>query len=463
NLQLFWFNSITTITSAIKGYGIIGIDQSSGKNHVLFNNKNVFDILNIPPKDLYYKSLEEVIDHCPDNKKFWKIINNNEIVTDIPIRLTINDKQIYVSVSTTHFFENKFHINGLSIHINSTERLNNLISNHTGNNARFTFSTIIGKSENYSDILHHAKAASFSSSNILLLGESGVGKDVIAQAIHNESPRKNEPFIAINCAALPKDLISTELFGYDEGAFTGSRKGGSIGKFELANKGTIFLDEIGDMPLDLQAILLRVIEQKSFMRIGSNISTSVDVRIIAATNKNLKEKIKQKQFREDLFYRLAIIRINIPPLRERKEDILLLANNFINLICKRINKLPVTLSPEAKDFFVTYTWPGNVRELQNFLEGTIQIYDDAMITLRHIELYFNTDLQLYDESKLYPPVQLNNSTAIVINDKNTVNLSDKEKMIKALDINKYNKTKTAKYLGISRRTLYRKLVEYDLS
>ena len=463
NLQLFWFNSITTITSAIKGYGIIGIDQSSGKNHVLFNNKNVFDILNIPPKDLYYKSLEEVIDHCPDNKKFWKIINNNEIVTDIPIRLTINNKQINVSVSTTLFFENKFHINGLSIHINSTERLNNLISNHTGNNARFTFSTIIGKSENYLDILHHAKAASFSSSNILLLGESGVGKDVIAQAIHNESPRKNGPFIAINCAALPKDLISSELFGYDEGAFTGSRKGGSIGKFELANKGTIFLDEIGDMPLDLQAILLRVIEQKSFMRIGSNISTNVDVRIIAATNKNLLEKIKQKQFREDLFYRLAIIRINIPPLRERKEDILLLANNFINLICERINKLPVTLSPEAKDFFVTYTWPGNVRELQNFLEGTIQIYNDAIITLSHIKLYFNTDLQFYDESKSYPPVQLHSSVAIDINDKNMVNLGDKEKMIKALAINKYNKTKTAKYLGISRRTLYRKLVEYDLS
>jgi len=213
------------------------------------------------------------------------------------------------------------------------------------------------------------------------------------------------------------------------------------------------------MPLDLQAILLRVIEQKNFMRIGSNISTSVDVRIITATNKNLKEKIKQKQFREDLFYRLAIIRINIPPLRERKEDILLLANNFINLICERINKLPVTLSPEAKDFFVTYTRPGNVRELQNFLEGTIQIYDDAIITLNHIKLYFNTDLQLYDESKLYP----HNSATIVINDKNTVNLGDKEKMIKALDINKYNKTKTAKYLGISRRTLYRKSVEYNLS
>lgn len=149
NLQLFWFNNLTTLTSAINGYGIIGIDQSSGKNHVLFSNKNIFDILSIPHIDIYYKTLEEVIDPYPKNKKFWKIINNSEIVTDITINLSINNNQIYVSMSTTPFFEHKFHINGLSIHINSTERLNNLISNHTGNNARFTFSTIIGKSENY--------------------------------------------------------------------------------------------------------------------------------------------------------------------------------------------------------------------------------------------------------------------------------------------------------------------------
>lgn len=461
NLQLFWFNNLTTLTSAINGYGIIGIDQSSGKNHVLFSNKNIFDILSIPHIDIYYKTLEEVIDPYPKNKKFWKIINNSEIVTDITINLSINNNQIYVSMSTTPFFEHKFHINGLSIHINSTERLNNLISNHTGNNARFTFSTIIGKSENYLEILNHAKAASFNNSNILLLGESGVGKDVIAQAIHNESPRKNKSFIAINCAALPKDLISTEFFGYDEGAFTGSRKGGNVGKFELANNGTIFLDEIGDMPLDLQATLLRVIEQKSFMRIGSNISTKLDVRIIAATNKNLIEKIKQREFREDLFYRLAIIRINIPPLRERTEDILLLANNFINLICERINKPPVTLSPEVKDFFMKYSWPGNVRELQNLLEGTIQIYNDKTITLQHIKHYFDTAFQLYDQSKTYVPLELHSSNALAVN-KNMGNSDTKEKIIKALDLNKQNKTRTAEYLGISRRTLYRKLDEYDL-
>ncbi|WP_313569111.1 sigma-54 interaction domain-containing protein [Acetoanaerobium noterae] len=461
NLQLFWFNNLTTLTSAINGYGIIGIDQSSGKNHVLFSNKNIFDILSIPHIDIYYKTLEEVIDPYPKNKKFWKIINNSEIVTDITINLSINNNQIYVSMSTTPFFEHKFHINGLSIHINSTERLNNLISNHTGNNARFTFSTIIGKSENYLEILNHAKAASFNNSNILLLGESGVGKDVIAQAIHNESPRKNKSFIAINCAALPKDLISTEFFGYDEGAFTGSRKGGNVGKFELANNGTIFLDEIGDMPLDLQATLLRVIEQKSFMRIGSNISTKLDVRIIAATNKNLIEKIKQREFREDLFYRLAIIRINIPPLRERTEDILLLANNFINLICERINKPPVTLSPEVKDFFMKYSWPGNVRELQNLLEGIIQIYNDKTITLQHIKHYFDTAFQLYDQSKTYVPLELHSSNALAVN-KNMGNSDTKEKIIKALDLNKQNKTRTAEYLGISRRTLYRKLDEYDL-
>ncbi|MBS7528661.1 sigma 54-interacting transcriptional regulator [Fusibacter paucivorans] len=460
NLQMFWFNNLTTLTSAINGYGIIGVDQSSGKNHVLFSNKNLFDILSIPPVNIYYNTLEKIIDPSPKNKKFWKIINNSEIVTDMTINLSINNHQIYVSMSTTPFFEQKFHIKGLSIHLNSTERLNNLISNHTGNNARFTFATIVGQSENYLEILNHAKAAAFSSSNILLLGESGVGKDVIAQAIHNESPRRNKPFIAINCAALPKDLISTEFFGYAEGAFTGSKKGGNVGKFELANHGTIFLDEIGDMPLDLQATLLRVIEQKSFMRIGSNISTKLDVRIIAATNKNLMEKIKQKEFREDLFYRLAIIRINIPPLRERTEDILLLADNFIHLICERINKAPVKLSPEVKDFFINYNWPGNVRELQNLLEGTLQIYNDKTITLHRIQHYFDTAFQLYDPSKTFVPPERTSNTLAVNRDTGTSD--EKEALINALNLNKYNKTRTAKYLGISRRTLYRKLNEHDL-
>ncbi len=359
----------------------------------------------------------------------------------------------------------------MSLIFNSRERIQKLISKHTGNNATFTFSQIIGKNEKYLNILSQAKASSQSSINILLLGESGVGKDIIAQSIHNASDRQDKPFIALNCASFPKDLISSELFGYEDGAFTGSKKGGNIGKFELANQGTIFLDEIGDMPLDLQAVLLRVIEQKNFMKIGSSSSTNLDVRIIAATNKNLKEKVQKGEFREDLYYRLGIIRIVIPPLRNRKDDILLLAEQFIEKICTRINKPLVSLSPEVKDFFLEYNWPGNVRELQNLLEGVIQIFDGETISYEHISSYIMEDSffekhvpnQIHQEKLVCKSLSEKDTyvnTKHISNKLHTKNT--KEYLISALALNKNNKSKTAKYLGISRNTLYIRLKEYDL-
>lgn len=470
-LQLFWFKSLSVFTDVIDGYGFIAIDQSNNKNHILYSNSNISKILNIPKKYLYYHVLEEIIDQPPKNMEFWNVIKNKKVISDTNMKLSVLKKEIQVSVSTRPFYEKKFHIKGISLIINSTERISSLISKHTGNNARFTFSHIIGKSENYIDVLNHSKAAALWDSNILLLGESGVGKDIIAQAIHNASPRKDKSFIAINCAALPKDLIASELFGYDEGAFTGAKQGGNIGKFELANGGTIFLDEIGDMPLDLQATLLRVIEQKSFMRIGSSISTNTNARIIAATNTNLIEKMRQKEFREDLFYRLGVIRVNIPPLRERKEDILLLTEHFIKIICNRVNKPLVNLSYEVKEFFINYHWPGNVRELQNLLEGIIQIYNDPIITYKHIKNYIDSGVK--SENDLLNRFAITNN----INEPSILSNSDldirkpnmksyrtnyKKIIIQALELNNNNKTKAAKHLGISRRTLYRRLKEYNL-
>jgi transcriptional regulator with PAS, ATPase and Fis domain len=201
-------------------------------------------------------------------------------------------------------------MDGLIIAINSMKRINTLLSKYSVNTARVTFDEILGKSDVFLATTDKCRVASKSGSHILLLGESGVGKDVLAQAIHNESHRRLQPFVALNCASLSKELISSELFGYEEGAFTGAKKGGNIGKFEMANNGTLFLDEIGDMPLDLQAFLLRVLEEKSFMKIGGNSPVHVDVRIIAATNKDLKKLIQQGRFREDLFYRLGIVRIH---------------------------------------------------------------------------------------------------------------------------------------------------------
>ena len=256
--------------------------------------------------------------------------------------------------------------------LRESHRMNCLVRNWIGTGANMTFDDIIGADPVFKKTIKTAQSAASSSSNILLLGESGTGKDIIAQAMHNASPRRNHPFIAINCAALPRELIASELFGYEEGAFTGAKKGGNIGKFELADQGTIFLDEIGDMPLDLQASLLRVIEGKSIIRLGGSKTIPVNVRIIAATNRDLESEVKRGRFRRDLFYRLGVIKIAIPPLRERPDDIILWL-----ITCARKSARDWTnqydLGPEAVEAFLNYDWPGNVREMQNVLESSIQL------------------------------------------------------------------------------------------
>ena len=314
-----------------------------------------------------------------------------------------------------------------------------------------TFQDIVGTNPKFQQVINIAKAAASSSSNVLLLGESGTGKDIIAQAMHNASPRRNNPFLAINCAALPRELIASELFGYEEGAFTGAKKGGNIGKFELADQGTIFLDEIGDMPLDLQASLLRVLEEKSVLRLGGNKLIPVNVRVIAATNKDLDLEISRNRLRRDLYYRLGVIRITIPPLRERPEDIRLLAHYITESICKRINKPPMKLAPEVIDAFLRFDWPGNVREMQNVLEGAIQLADSPLITYDLVKDYFNQ-----------PGTQVAETLIKAENEDLTISAVEKQMIESYLEKYKYNKTEAAKALGMSRRTLYRRLKEYNL-
>jgi transcriptional regulator with PAS, ATPase and Fis domain len=282
---------------------------------------------------------------------------------------------------------------------------------------------------------------------VLLLGESGTGKDILAQAMHNASPRKNGPYLAINCAAIPRELIASELFGYEEGAFTGARKGGNIGKFEIADQGAIFLDEIGDMPLDLQTSLLRVLEEKTIMRLGGSKQIPVNVRIIAATNQDLEAMIESNRFRRDLYYRLGVIRISIPPLRERREDILLLAEHFTEKICRRLDKPPVTLAPEVAKAFVNYAWPGNIREMQNVLEGAIEMASDNIITY---DLVNNCMMQKNFVTEEKPEKD------------HAVHDLGKQTILDYLEKFKYNKTRVAHALGISRRTLYRRLDEYRI-
>jgi len=244
---------------------------------------------------------------------------------------------------------------------------------------------IIGKSPKMMEVVGKVQKVAVSQTTVLLLGESGTGKELFARAVHYLSPRKEGPFVAINCAAIPRDLLESELFGHERGAFTGAvaRK---MGKFELANQGTIFLDEIGDMDLALQAKLLRVLEGEEFMRVGGTVKIKVDVRLIAATNKDLQAAINQKLFREDLYYRLAVFPITIPPLRERAEDIPALVEHFVGYYCQELKKEPKAVAPASMEILIKHPWTGNVRELQNCIERAIILSDGQVLLPEHLGL-----------------------------------------------------------------------------
>ena len=262
---------------------------------------------------------------------------------------------------------------GMVLFLHEASKAQRLAAHSVGAKAIYTFSSIIGESPSLQKAIELSKVASHSNITTLILGESGTGKELFAHAIHNASARKNAPFVVANCGALPRDLIQSELFGYDPGAFTGAQKQGKPGKFELAEGGTIFLDEIGDMPLEAQINLLRVIQNKEVSRIGGKFSRPIDVRIIAATNKRLQQSVRDGSFREDLFYRLSVLTIDVPPLRERQQDVMLLAESFLRAGVQAIHKPCRGFSAEVAEIFSRYPWPGNVRELENIVERSLNI------------------------------------------------------------------------------------------
>jgi DNA-binding NtrC family response regulator len=246
---------------------------------------------------------------------------------------------------------------------------------------------IVGEDPALRGVLQQLHRAAATDATVLLEGESGTGKELFARALHVYSPRQDGPFIAINCAAIPETLLETELFGHEKGAFTGAatRK---PGRFEMAHRGTLFLDEIGDLPLPLQAKILRALEEKRFERVGGTQSLHVDVRVVAATNRNLKARVADRQFREDLYFRLSVFPVQIPPLRERTDDVLTLARHFVERICRDVNKKPLMLSESAVEELRNYSWPGNVRELQNCIERAVILTEGDTIQPRHLNLSF---------------------------------------------------------------------------
>ena len=313
-----------------------------------------------------------------------------------------------------------------------------------------SFDDIIGVSASITKAKELAAQAANSPSTVLITGESGTGKGIFANAIHSSGPRRKGPFIKINCAAIPEQLLESELFGYNEGAFTGARKGGKPGKFELANKGIIFLDEASDMSLSMQAKLLRVIQDREVERVGGTQPIKVDVRIIAATNRDLQQLVNENKFRLDLFYRINVISLELPPLRERPDDIEPLANQLIAKLNKDFGTQTKGISPQALEVLKSYNWPGNVRELGNILERIINFCTDDYIDLEHLpaQLIRETGLRKYGDGQYTL--------------KQGLFEAEKSMILKALHVAKGNKMQAARALGIHRSVLYRKLAQYNL-
>ena len=341
------------------------------------------------------------------------------------------------------------------------KRVNKLLNEMNGAYANFNFEDIIGSSTRLQDCINTAKATANSLSNVLITGESGTGKELIAHSIHNYGDRKKQPFVSINCGAIPRELLESELFGYEPGSFTGASTKGRVGKFELADGGTIFLDEIGEMPMDMQVKLLRVIQDKKITRVGGNNIFDVDVRVIAATNKNLLGLCKKGIFREDLYYRINVLNVNLPPLRERKEDIHELIQHFISKQSVNLNKDVHDISPNAMMKIMRYNWPGNIRELENAIERAINLCNGQVITENEI---FNEEWIGGIDHTTLAEVSVSSDSEIV-SEKNIepLDVIEKRAIERALSISGGNITITANLLKVTRNTIYNKMKKYNLA
>ncbi|MBF0328114.1 MAG: sigma-54-dependent Fis family transcriptional regulator [Nitrospirae bacterium] len=313
-------------------------------------------------------------------------------------------------------------------------------------------SSLIGNSSVMVQLRQQIELAAQSSSRVLILGESGTGKELAAKLLHEKSPRASESFVEVNCAAIPQELIESELFGHEKGSFTGAAER-KTGKFELADRGTLFLDEIGDMTLSTQAKVLRVIETQVFQRVGGNKSIKVDVRIVAATNKNLTEEVKAGNFREDLFFRLNVIPISLPPLRERREDLPMLIEHFISMFSSEYGLKPKTLNPDVLKIFKDHDWPGNIRELKNIVERLMIMIPSSAIDKSSIEgLALFKGQQATQESDYFSSTTLRDAR----------DAFEKEFLIRKLAENNWNVSKTAEAIEIERSNLHKKIKAFDI-
>jgi transcriptional regulator with PAS, ATPase and Fis domain len=329
--------------------------------------------------------------------------------------------------------------------------------------SKYYFRHLIGNSPSFTAVKKLAERVSNSQSAVLLLGESGTGKELFASAIHNKSTRASFPYVPINCASIPEHLLESELFGYDDGAFTGAKKGGKKGQFQIANLGTIFLDEIGDMPLAMQSKLLRVLQEREIFPVGGQKSIPVDVRIIAATHRNLEKMVEEGTFRQDLYYRLNVIKIEIPPLRERKGDIELISINLLEKLERKFYRKGIKLSDKVVERLNQHKWQGNIRELENVLERSINVLDGETIEVAHLPLY------LRDYETVSVPKMSNVKESVNVADmpvrslKETLAQVEKQAIQNALSVTNGNKQEAARLLEIGKTRFYEKCKIYDIN
>lgn len=436
--------------------GFLTIDK---KGILTYINKLGADILDIDYETAVGKHVGDLVDFDPI---ILNVIKTGKGYTDKEFIIKSNKSGVkYHFIKTAMpIRDGEGNIVGAVDNFRKIKRVHKMVRDLVGNYGKFTFDDIIGDSPKMKECIRLAKIASKSSSRVLIYGESGTGKELLVQSIHNASIKRNESLVSINCAAIPSELIESELFGYESGAFTGALKKGQTGKFELANGGTIFLDEIGDMPLHMQGKLLRVLQEKQITRVGGKEVIDIDVRIISATNKDLLSECRKGNFREDLYYRLNVFNIVSPPLRQRKEDIDKLIKHFISKSNDEIGTSVKGISQEAVRYLIDYDWPGNVRELENVIERAVNLC--ATDTIQAKDLSGNVRGEKDGINNTINIQEMQEDKENMRHEIYSMEEIERKAIEKTLRVFDGNISQSAKVLKISRNTLYNKLEKYGI-
>ncbi|MED3552892.1 sigma-54 interaction domain-containing protein [Cytobacillus praedii] len=432
-------------------FGWLVVVDKDGK--IIYINKNYCDFLEVERDAVIGVHVSKVIENSrmhivaatgKEEIADLQYIRGNYMIAN---RIPIVSNNLVVGAFGTVFFRDTKEWMKMNSHVKSMLTKIQSYIQDIDRSVKYSLDDLLGNSKQIHSLKEKVKMIAASDISVLIRGESGTGKELFAHSIHQLSNRSHQPFVKINCGAIPEHLLESELFGYEEGAFTGAKKGGKKGKFQLADGGTLFLDEIGDMPINMQVKLLRALQEGEVESVGSTEPVHVDVRIIAATNRPLEKMMEEKRFREDLFYRINVVPFTIPPLRERMEDVPILMDYFIKKITKKSGKRIMSIDEDVIERFNQYSWPGNIRELENVIEASIHLTNKEVIALESLPDYLK-------ESSLFPVGKKKL--------KEIIEETERRILLQSLAKFNNNKLEAAKALGISKSSLYEKLKKYEI-